>query len=219
MLCPDRDGDGLAPRPLPGDLCRQRLDVDDDLDVVHRLGHVRCPPAPMMTATRGLKHARSPIRTTCSHAFAITEAGSSSTALSAGAASTLISRASFGTGSGTPTMPTTRSPGRDRPTASWPKTSRSSPSGGQPYPSPTISRSVPQIPTVEVCASTSLPVGGGSRSPSVPSTLGDRAPPATSADCATDGDPSDGDRCGCLHRLLDLSIRRTARVHAMTGLS
>jgi len=30
---------GLAPRPqLPNDLCRQRLDVDDDLDVVGRLG-------------------------------------------------------------------------------------------------------------------------------------------------------------------------------------
>src|SRR4051812_7381161 len=79
--------------------------------------------------------------------------------------------APHGTGSGRRTTPTTRSPGakplpsgasRTRPSDSCPKMSRSSPGGAQPYSPPTISMSVPHIPSATPSTSNSPSRGSGS---------------------------------------------------------
>src|SRR3954471_918699 len=79
--------------------------------------------------------------------------------------------APHGTGSGRRTTPTTRSPGakplpsgasRTRPSDSWPRMSRSSPGGAQPYSPPTISMSVPQMPRATPSSSSSPSRGSGS---------------------------------------------------------
>src|SRR3954451_11992000 len=76
-----------------------------------------------------------------------------------------------GTGSGRRTTPTTRSPAakslpsgasRTRPSDSWPRISRSSPGGAQPYSPPTISMSVPHTPSATPSTSSSPSRGSGS---------------------------------------------------------
>src|SRR4051794_31482488 len=76
-----------------------------------------------------------------------------------------------GTGSGRRTTPTTRSPSekslppgasRTRPSDSWPRISRSSPGGAQPYSPETISMSVPHTPSATPSTSSSPSRGSGS---------------------------------------------------------
>src|SRR5690606_22860013 len=80
-----------------------------------------------------------------------------------------------GWGSGRRTTPTTRSPGakplpggaaRTRPSDSWPRTSRSAPSGAEPCRPPTISWSVPQMPNATPSTRSSpSPATGSGTSP------------------------------------------------------